>query len=320
MWAGGERGGMTSEPHPRAQEFLDRVAQSPASHTRSPVDARATHRRTARPTGDPEPVDRVVDTVVRGDGHGIPVRLYIPAGDDPLPVLVWAHGGGWVLGDIDTEDPTGRALANAANCVVASVDYRLAPEHPFPAGLRDVSAVLEWAASEADDVGGDPDRLAVGGASAGGTLAAGSTLLARDRDGPSIGYQVLVYPVTSYSEEFPSYETYDGYFLSRAGLAWNDKQYLADPLHGYNPLAFPLEAGDLRDLPPATVVTAGFDMVRDEGEAYAERLEESGVAVTYRHYPDMVHTFFGKLQDPAWERAREAVEAVGGDLQAALGG
>ena len=310
---------MAEEPDPQAQAFLDRAAEGPDVHTLTPEEAREFQRSVSLPTGEPEPVGAVDDLVVRGDGHGVPLRVYTPDGDGPFPVLVWAHGGGWVLGDIETEDPTGRALANAGGCVVASVDYRLAPEHPFPAGLRDVYSAVGWAASQAGSVGGDTDRVAVGGSSAGGALAAGATLLARAPDGPSIDYQVLVYPVTSYTREFPSYDAYDGYFLSREGLAWNERQYLADPLHGYNPLAFPLEAEDLGGLPPATVVTAGFDMLRDEGEAYAEALEAAGVAVSHRHYDDMVHTFFGKLQDPAWERAREAVEAVGADLRAALG-
>lgn len=311
---------MASQPHPEAQAFLELVAQAPDTHTLSPADARALQRSASLPTGEPEPVGAVDDLVIRGDGHGVPIRVYTPEGDDPFPVLVWAHGGGWVLGDIETEDPTGRALANATGCVVASVDYRLAPEHPFPAALRDVYAAVKWADGEASEVGGDPDRIAVGGASAGGTLAAGATLLARELDGPSIGYQVLVYPITSYTREFPSYDEYDGYFLSREGLAWSEAHYLSDPLHGYNPLAFPLEARDHGDLPPATVVTAGFDMLRDEGQAYAEALAAAGVEVTHRPYDDTVHTFFGKLQDPEWDRAREAVGAVGDDVRGAMTG
>lgn len=311
---------MASEPHPEAQAFLDRVERGPDTHALSPAEAREFQRRVSLPTGEPEPVAAVEDVVIRGDGHGLPIRLYTPDGEPPFPVLVWVHGGGWVLGDIETEDPTGRALANAAECIVASVDYRLAPEHPFPAGLRDVYTAVEWAAEAADTIGGDPNRVAVGGASAGGTLAAGATLLSRERDTPRIEYQVLVYPATSFTREFPSHDEYDGYFLSRAGLDRNEERYLADSLHGHNPLAFPLEADDLGDLPPATVVTAGFDMLRDEGEAYADALADAGVAVTHRHYDDTVHTFFGKLQDPEWERAREAVGDVGGDLRAAMTG
>lgn len=309
---------MASEPHPEAQTFLDRVAEAPDLHTFPPKEARELQRSVSVPTGQPEPVGTVEDVVVRGDGHGVPLRVYTPDGEGPVPVLVWAHGGGWVLGDIETEDPTGRALANAGDCVVASVDYRLAPEHPFPAALRDVYTAVEWAVESSASFGGDPDRVAVGGASAGGALAAGATLLARERDGPAIDYQVLVYPVTSYTREFPSYDEFDGAFLSREGLAWNEAQYLPDPLHGHNPLAFPLEACDHRDLPPATVVTAGFDMLRDEGEAYAEALADAGVRVAHHHYDDMVHTFFGKLQDPEWDRARGAVDDVGRDLREAL--
>jgi len=311
---------MATDPHPDARAFLEKTAEAPDAHTLSPEEAREFQRSVSLPTGDPEPVGAVDDVVIRGDGHGVPLRVYTPVGDGPFPVLVWAHGGGWVLGDIETEDPTARALANATDCVVASVDYRLAPEHPFPAGLRDVFAAVEWAAEEStvEAFGGSAEHVAVGGSSAGGALAAGATHLARERGAPQLDYQVLVYPVTSYTTEFPSYEAYDGYFLSREGMAWNTEQYLADPLHGHNPLAFPLEADDFGGLPPASIVTAGLDMLRDEGAAYGEALADAGVEVTHHRYEDMVHTFFGKLQDPEWDRAREAVQAVGDDLRSAF--
>jgi len=315
---------MADEPAPEARAFIELAAQGPALHTLPPAAARERHRERAVPSGDREPVGTVEDVVVRGDGHGVPVRVYTPAGDGPFPTLVWAHGGGWVLGDVDTEDATARALTNAGGCVVVSVDYRLAPEHPFPAALRDVVAVLRWAAAGAEPLGTEPVSgsragLAVGGASAGATLAAGATLLARDDGGPSIDYQVLVYPATSYTQAFPSRDAYDGYFLSQGLLESNLAQYLADPLHGYNPLAFPLEARRLDGLPPATVVTAGFDMLHDEGVAYADALADAGVSVRHRDYDDMVHTFFGKLGDGEWARAREAVDDVGDDLRDALG-
>lgn len=310
---------MTSEPHPEAQAFLEAAADGPDLHALPPDEARAVHREMSRPSGDPEPVDRVEDLVVHAAGHGLPVRVYVPDVETPAPVLVWTHGGGWLLGDLDTEDPTARALANASGCLVVSVDYRLAPEHPFPAALRDVVAAVEWAVEESAAFGGDPDRVAVGGASAGGALAAGTTLLARHRGGPPVAHQLLVYPVTNYTREFESYGAYDGYFLTREEHHQLVADYLPDPLCGHNPLAFPLEAAHHRELPPATVVTAEFDPLRDDGVAYAEALAEDGVDVRHRHYDDMVHTFFGKLDDPEWERAREAVDAVGADLRRALG-
>ena len=306
---------MAPELHPDARAFLERAESAPDVHTLSPPEARAFRREVALTDAEPEPVADVHDAVVRGDGHGVPVRIYRPEVDGPLPVLVWAHGGGFVIGDVDTDDPTGRALANASGCAVVSVDYRLAPEHPFPAALRDVYAVAAWASESADRFGGDPDRLAVGGASAGGNLATGACRLARDRDGPVVDYQVLVYPVTSYGGSFPSREAFDGYFLTLDAIEWFDEQYLADPLHGHNPYAYPLEASDHSGLPPATVITAGFDPLWDEGEAYAEAMEGAGVSVVHRHYDDVIHAFFGRLQEPNWERAREAVADVGSDLK-----
>jgi len=181
---------MADELHPDAQEFLELAEQGPDLHTLSPPEARAMQRKLSLPSGEPEPVGAVHDTVVRGQGHGVPLRIYVPEGDGPFPVLVWAHGGGFVVGDVDTEDPVGRALANAAECVVVSVDYRLAPEHPFPAALHDVYDATAWAAEEADRFGGDPNRIGVGGASAGGNLATGVARLARDRgvpEGPAFG-------------------------------------------------------------------------------------------------------------------------------------
>jgi len=306
---------MASEPHPDAQAMLDQLAEAPGLHTLPIEVARAAHRDQNLPQGEPEAVAAVENVVVRGEGHGIPVRLYRPAAEGPRPVLVWAHGGGFALGDVDTEDVTARAVANATECVVASVDYRLAPEHPFPAALRDVYDVTEWAAESADAHGGDTDRVAVGGTSAGAALAAGVTLLARDQAGPDVDYQVLVCPEVAYEESFPSHEAYDGYFLTSEMLQWFDDLYFDDPLLGNNPYASPLVASSHADLPPATVVTAGFDPLQDEGEAYADALADDGVAVERHHYDDMIHPFFDQLQEPEWERAREAVADVGGDVR-----
>lgn len=307
-----------SELHPDARAYLEQIEDAPDLHTFSPERAREFSREMSIPSGEPEPVAEVQDVVVRGEGHGLPVRVYVPEGGGPFPTLVWAHGGGWVIGDLETVDSTGRALANAAGCVVASVDYRLAPEHPFPAAQRDVYDATEWAAGNIDAFGGDPDRLAVGGDSAGGTLAAAATLMAREFDGPSIDYQVLVYPPVNFSREFESYETFADSFLGTDVMDWFNGSYLPDPLHGHNPFAFPLEAADLSGLPGATVLTVGYDPLKDEGRAYADELADAGVEVRHRHYEDVIHGFFGMLQEPEWERAREAVADVGEDLQAHL--
>jgi len=312
---------MTDTPHPDARALLDTLAELdlPPLHEVPVEAARRRQRANSLPGQDyePEPVEAVETAVVRGAGHGVPVRAYAPGGTG-RPVLVWAHGGGFVLGDVETEDSVARALCNAADCVVVSVDYRLAPEHPFPAALEDVVAVLEWARGgdgTVADLGGDSDRVAVGGASAGGNLAAAASLLGRDRGAPRANYQVLVYPAVSHGGEFDSRSTYDGYFLTREETAYFESCYLENDLHGRNPYAFPLGAEDLGGLPPATVVTAGFDPLRDEGVAYAEAMAADGVDVTRHHYEGMIHAFLGMLDEPEWAVAREAVASIGEDLR-----
>lgn len=314
---------MADEPHPEVQAFLDQMAEqdAPAWHTMAAAEARRRHRAVALPDPDyePEPVAAVTDTVVRGEGHGVPVRAYEPAEPGPGATFVWAHGGGHVLGDVDTEDPTARVLANRTGCVVLSVDYRMAPEHPFPAALTDVLAVTEWAVEHADEVGGDPDRLVVGGGSAGANLAAATTLVVRDRGGPEIDYQVLAYPSVSNRDDFDSLETYDGYFLDAEDSRFFTDCYLDHELHGANPYAYPLSAASHAGLPDATVVTGGFDPLQDEGIAYAERLADGGADVAHHHYDDVIHAFMGMVAPEPWERALEAHEQVGEDLSAYFG-
>jgi acetyl esterase len=215
-------------------------------------------------------------------------------------------------------------LCNAAEVVVVSVDYRLAPEHPFPAGVEDAYAATEWAADHADSIGGDPERLVVAGDSAGGTLAAAVSLLARDRgdrgeDAPDVAYQVLLYPATAVEGEFPSREeNAEGYFLTTDDLRYFHDHYLEHDLQAYNRYAFPMEACSLVGLPPATVVTAGFDPLRDEGRAYADRLETDGVDVTDRNYAGMIHGFVSLLGQYEVSQARTAIEDVAADIEDAL--
>jgi len=304
------------ELHPDARTYLEQSAEAPALHSLGPAAAREFTREMSIPSGDPEPVAEVHDRVVRGEGHGIPVRIYVPEGPGPFPTFVWVHGGGFVIGDLETADATGRALANAAECVVVSVDYRLAPEHPFPAPQRDAYDATVWAAENAGRFGGDPDRLVVGGDSAGGTLAAAVTLLARERGGPKVDYQVLVYPAVNYSRAFASLDEFADSFLGTDVMEWFDECYLPDPLCGYNPFAYPLEADDFSGLPDATVLTAGYDPLRDEGRAYAEALADAGADVESHHYEDVIHGFIGMLQEPEWERSREAIADIGADVAA----
>lgn len=308
-----------SDLHPDAQAYIEQSADAPDLHTLGPEDARSFTRQMSMTSGYPEPIEAVHDVVVRGKGHGIPVRIYVPAGDGPFPTLVWAHGGGFVIGDLETADATARALTNAGECVVVSVDYRLAPEHPFPAPQRDVYHATRWAAEHIADYGGDPDRIAVGGDSAGGTLAAAATLMASANGDFDIDYQLLVYPAVNYSRKFESYEVFADSFLGADVMDWFDECYLPDPMHGHNPFAYPLEANDLSGLPAATVFTVGYDPLRDEGKAYADALSDAGVPVTFHHFEDMLHGFFGMLDNPEWERSREAVAVAGEDLHAHFG-
>jgi acetyl esterase len=229
-------------------------------------------------------------------------------------VLVWYHGGGWVLGDLETADASCRELAVRAGCLVVSVEYRLAPEHPFPAGVDDAWEALGWVAEHAAELGGDPARLAVGGDSAGGTLAAVVTHRARDRGGPPIAFQLLVYPVTDLRLGHPSVEdNADGYVLTRDSMLWFRSHYVgANEADVLNPLASPLLAEDHSGLPPALIITAGYDPLRDEGEAYGRKLEEAGVPVTVHRYEGQIHGFFAMvaLLDGAKEALDEAAEAL----------
>lgn len=237
------------------------------------------------------PNARVIDRIVAND---IPVRLYYPSEASPLPLLVFYHGGGWVIGDLTGRDLLCRKLANQAQCAVMSVDYRLAPEHPYPAPLDDCYAATVWAIEHATEIGIDPSRVAIGGESAGGNLAACVAIKAAQQQGPELAFQLLIYPVTAANFDSPSYiENAEGYMLTRASMYWFWDQYLLDPSKRDDPLVSPLCAEDLSGLPPAHIITAEFDPLRDEGEAYAKKLANHGVDVTVTRYDGVIHGFLG---------------------------
>jgi acetyl esterase len=282
----------------QARMLLDQMASvgAPPLNEQSVEQARAMIENLAALSGEAEPVAAVDNRAIPGPAGEIPIRLYRPesAGAGAAPCLVWLHGGGFVIGSIDTSDGTCRALANRTGAVVVSVDYRLAPEDPFPAGPEDAYTAVTWIAANGTDLGIDPSRIAVGGDSAGGNLTAVVALMARDRGGPDLRFQLLVYPVTDHSFETRSYlENADGYLLTRDAMIWFWDHYIADPVGRDDPYASPLRAGDVSGLPPAFVITAEYDPLRDEGEAYADKLRAAGVPVTLTRYDGMIHGFFG---------------------------
>jgi acetyl esterase len=281
------------------------------------VQARRMLDEGARMGPRPE-VASVEDLSIEGPGGPLPLRVYRPSKAPGLPVLVYFHGGGWALCSVETHDPTCRQLANGAGCVVVSVDYRLAPEHPFPAAPEDCYAALEWVADQARAFGGDASRLAVGGDSAGGNLAAVVAQMARDRSGPALRHQLLVYPVTDHAFDTPSYrENANAPILTTDAMRFFWSRYLAREDDGRHPYASPLRAEDLAGLPPAHLITAEYDPLRDEGEAYAARLEAAGVPVRASRYDGMVHGFFGFTE--MIDRAREAVAEAASELRAGFG-
>ena len=290
---------MTAMPvHPQIQQVIDALAASDfrAIHEQTPAEVRTQYERMIEARGVvPAPVGAVEDRSIPGAGGEIPVRVYRPETDaGARPGLVYFHGGGHVIGDIDTHDAVARNLCNGAGCVVLSVDYRLAPEHKFPAAAEDAFAAVRWCAAHGGEVGIDPGRIAVGGDSAGGNLATVAALMARDAGGPGIRLQVLVYPVTDYACDTGSYQIYaQGYgSLEARSMRWFRDHYLRGEADRLDWRAAPLRAGDLSGLPPALVLTAQCDVLHDEGEAYAQRMREAGVDVEYLDCEGMIHGFF----------------------------
>jgi len=303
---------------PAAKALMDAMDQAfPQVETMTGAEARAhVKRMVASLATDPEAVARVENRSVPGPDGPVPVRIYWPqtAPPAPLPALVYFHGGGWVICDLDTHDPTCRAITNNVGCVVVSVDYRLAPEHKFPAAAEDAYTATLWAAGNATDLGVDATRIAVGGDSAGGNLTAAVALMARDRHAPELVFQLMVYPVTDIvAMDTPSHrDNGEGYFLTTAAMEWYRRQYLTDLSEASHPYASPLHADDLSGLPPALVITAELDPLRDEGEAYASRLLASGVPAVASRYDGVFHGFFslGTLLDAAKQANEEAYAAL----------
>lgn len=265
----------------------------------------------AKPTSIPIPVAAVTEHTLAGPGGALPVTIYRPAGVGPFPLLLYFHGGGFVLPGLPHHDQLCRAFCHSTGCVVVAVDYRLAPEAPFPAASDDCLAATRWAAQQGATLAADPTRLAVAGDSSGGALAAVTALRCRDAGDPPLVAQVLLCPLTAYpTPPTPSGLAYaQGYLLTREQLLWYLQHYVSESAAAH-PYAFPLAAPDLRDLPPALIITAEYDVLRDEGERYAARLRAAGVPTTLTRYPGMVHGFFAMpaLFDQAQQAIAEAVD------------
>ena len=300
--------------HPQCKAFLDQMAASGGRplHELSPAEARA-NAMPPELAGPEQPVHRIVNRRIPGDGGLIAVRAYYPRDAAQLPALMFFHGGGFVLGGLDGSDRTCRALANASGCVIISVDYRLAPEHPFPAAADDAFAATQYVAEHAADFGVDPTLLAVGGDSAGGNLATVVALRARDAGGPPLAFQLLVYPLVDFTDkDSGSMREYaEGHFLTNAIMDYFADHYLPPGIDRRQAWVSPLNA-NLAGLPPAFVLTAECDPLRDQGEAFAERLKKAGVQTAVKRYEGMFHPFFslGGIIEGARTALADAAQAL----------
>ncbi|WP_266081652.1 alpha/beta hydrolase [Haladaptatus caseinilyticus] len=304
------------EIHPQAKSVLKRQQYIPLPHSErglrlfrlfTHVTARIRNR-------NPPTVGKIVNRTIPGSDEPLEAKLYLPEGSGPHPTIVFFHGGGFVFGDLTTYDVLCRQLTRASGCAVLSVAYRLAPEHPFPAAVEDAYAAVQWVASNPSAIGSTGD-LAVAGDSAGGNVAAVTSLMAAEKNGPEITHQALLYPAVGSEAGQPSVEHHTGTVLDERDLQWFRDCYFDREIHERNPYADPMNACDLSGVAPATIITAGFDPLRDGGKAYAERLDDDGVSVRYINYEDMIHGFMSYREI---DRTHEAITTVGSDLADAL--
>jgi acetyl esterase len=304
--------------HPQAHALLEQMKMMGLSYTPelTVVRAREMVKAMLAARSQGEPVANVEDRMIPGPAGEIPIRIYTPRGNGPFPILVFFHTGGWQVGDLDMQDPMCRRLTNLTGCIVVSVDYRLAPEHPFPAAPEDCYAAIQWVATHAEQFQGDSARIAVGGDSAGGNLATVVALMARDQGGPALVFQLMMFPSTDFRLNTPSMEEFaEGHNVTREQMVWIRNSYLPNAADRTNPLASPLLAPDLSGLPPALIIIAECDPLRDEGEAYGKRLQEAGVQATVSCYEGMIHDFPDLFEEQGTQALTEAASA----LRAAFG-
>lgn len=305
--------------HPQCKTFLDMLASGGGKPLEQlPVpEARAVALALMDFGGPEEPVADVQNRTIPGPAGPLAVRIYRPVREESLPALIYFHGGGFVICNLDTHDRECRSLANASGCAVISVDYRLAPEHKFPAAVDDSYAATQYIAGHAAEFGIDPNRIAVGGDSAGGTLATVVAILSRDRGGPRLKFQLLIYPLVDVEDKSPSMQQYEkDHFLTRESMDWFMGHYLR-PEDRKNPHASPLNASSLRDLPAAMIITAECDPLRDQGEAYARKLQAAGVPVELKRYEGMIHPFVNLAG--VIDTAKVAIADAGAAVRRALG-
>jgi acetyl esterase len=304
---------------PQVKVLMDQLAAAPgpALHTLDPAEARRLTANMFRvPPERAEKIAKVEDRKIPGPAGEIPIRIYTPEGAGPFPVLVFFHGGGWVIMNLDSHDGPCRALTNKAGCVTVSVDYRLAPENKFPAGVEDCFAATKWVAAHAKEFNADANRLAVGGDSAGGNLSAVISQLARDAGGPKIAFQLLIYPATEAELDTYSHKTFTNYFLTKDDINWFWGHYSRTPADRKDPRIAPALAKSFKGLPPALIITAEFDPLRDEGEAYGEKLRAAGVPVTVTRYDGMIHGFYSMYE--VLSKGKQAIEESAAALRKAF--
>ncbi len=307
---------------PAVQGFLDMLAANPSPPAAEQgVEAMRAGYEALSAMAGPSPEMAVVDSSFPGPGGPVAIRIYTPKGAaTPAPVLVWFHGGGWVIGSLQTSDAQCRQLADRSNVIVVSVDYRLAPEHVFPAAFDDAVAAVQWVAEHASEFGGDPAKLAVGGGSAGANLAATAALWVRDNNGPKLSLQLLVYPVTLVGEEYPSrVKNGEGYLLTKDTMDWFIANYVPNltPELKVDQRLSPIHAKDLHGVCAAHVVTAYWDPLRDEGEAYAHKLRAAAVKCSITRYEGLTHEFFG--HETLFPIGKRAVDEAATEIRKAFG-
>ncbi|WP_085991342.1 alpha/beta hydrolase [Oceanobacillus senegalensis] len=281
---------------PKAKEFVEAFYQMPLLQTLKPQEVRDMFAQAPPIEVELAPLAKVEDRKIPVDDAEINIRIYTPEGDGPFPLFIYYHGGGWVIGDIETSDASCRMIANQTGRVVVSVDYRLAPEYKFPIPLQDSYTALTWVSENAASINGSASDIVVGGDSAGGNLSTVVSMMSRDLNGPKISAQVLLYPVTDLSYSTPSYQEFsEGFGLDKDLMIWFGNYYINNELDAKNIYVAPLLANDLSNLPPAFVVTAENDVLKDEGIAYANRLQDAGVKVESYTEPGLVHGFFTNM-------------------------